>query len=131
AADNVYSFFEGTAGKSVLLKVGGDPSGAGAREVTVTPVPDEKGLRHLAWVEDNRRKVDQMTKGRVAYIHMPDTAHGGYISFNRYFFAQLDKEAAIIDERFNHGGALASDIIEYLRRPVMSYMTYRDGAEWV
>jgi tricorn protease len=70
-----------------------------------------------------------MTKGRVAYVYMPDTSLGGYASFNRYFFAQVGKEAAIIDERFNHGGQLATDIIEYLKRPMMSIMTFRDGAE--
>jgi tricorn protease len=129
-ADNIYSFFEGAAGKAVVLKVGPDVSGANAREVTVTPVGDEKGLRHLAWIEGNRRTVEQMTDGRVAYIHMPDTAHGGYASFNRYFFAQLGREAAIIDDRFNHGGHFATDIIAYLQRPVMLGATLRDGVDW-
>jgi tricorn protease len=131
AADNVYSFFEGTAGKTTLLKVGPDPTGANAREVKVAPVDDESGLRHLAWIEDNRRKVDQLTGGRVAYIHMPDTGFGGYTSFMRYFFAQVGKDAVIIDERFNHGGALATDIIEYLQRKLMSVATARDGADFV
>ena len=131
ASDEVYSFFEGTTEKSVVLTIGPDPAGATAREVTVVPVRDEHKLRHLAWVEDNRRKVDQMTNGRVAYVHMPDTASGGYLNFNRYFFAQVDKEAAIIDERFNHGGQLATDIIEYLKRPLMSLITFRNGADWV
>ncbi|HXM45033.1 MAG TPA: PDZ domain-containing protein [Bryobacteraceae bacterium] len=129
AADNVYSFFEATAGKSTILKVGPDPAGANAREVTAVPVDDEAGLRHLAWIEDNRRKVDQMTGGRVAYIHMPDTGFGGYTSFMRYFFAQVDKDAAIIDERFNHGGHLATDVIEFLQRKLMSVATTRDGAD--
>ena len=131
ASDNVDSFFEGTAGKSVIVKVGADPTGAGAREVTVVPVPNESGLRNLQWIEDNRRRVDQMTNGRVAYIYMPDTGQGGYTNFNRYFYAQLGKEAAIIDERFNHGGNLATDIIEYLKRPMMSLVTFRDGADIV
>jgi len=131
ATDNVYSFFEATAGKTTLLKVGPDPSGANSRIVKVVPVEDEANLRHLAWIEDNRRKVDQMTGGRVAYIHMPDTFFGGYTSFMRYFFAQVDKDAAIIDERFNHGGALATDIIEYLQRKLMSVATLRDGADMV
>jgi tricorn protease len=127
--DNVYSFFESTAGKSVVLKVGPDPSGANAREVTVVPVADEGGLRNLAWIEDNRRKVDQLTHGRVAYIYMPNTAFAGLTNFNRYFFAQVGKEAAIIDERFNGGGALATDIIEYLQRRLMSVVSTRDGAD--
>ena len=111
-----------------MLKVGSDPSGANSREVIVLPVNSETGLRNLAWIEDNRRKVEQMTNGRVAYIYMPDTAFGGYTNFNRYFFAQIGKEAAIIDERFNGGGALATDIIEYLKRPLLSYVATRDGA---
>lgn len=131
SAGNVYSFFEGTAGKSVVLKVGPDPTGANAREVTVVPVANETGLRNLAWIEDNRRMVDKMTNGRVAYIYMPDTAFGGYTNFNRYFYAQVGKEAAIIDERFNGGGALATDIIEYLKRPLMSLVATRDGADEV
>src|SRR6185503_8129156 len=66
--DNVHSFFEATAGKSVVLKVGPNADGSGSREVTVTPVGSEAQLRHLAWIEDNRRKVDEMTGGRVAYV---------------------------------------------------------------
>ena len=131
ATDNIYSFFEETAGKTTVLKVGADPTGANAREVQVVPVEDEFNLRHLAWIEGNRRKVDQLTGGRVAYVYMPDTSYGGYTSFMRYFFAQVGKDAAIIDERFNHGGALATDIIEYLQRKPMSMATSRSGADFV
>ena len=125
--DNVYSFFEELAGKSVLLRVGTDASGGGAREVTVVPVANETGLRNLAWIEYNRRKVDQMTGGRVAYIYMPDTANGGLTAFNRYFYAQIGKEAAIVDERFNGGGLLATDIAEILNRKVLSAASNRVG----
>ena len=127
ASDNVYSFFENAAGKEVVLRVGPDASGANAREVTVIPVPNEAGLRNLAWIEDNRRKVDRMTNGRVAYVYMPDTAFGGLTSFTRYFFAQVGKEGVIIDERFNGGGALATDIVEILNRKLLSIVTPREG----
>ena len=129
-SDNINSFFQETAGKQVVLKVGADPNGTGAREVTVVPVDDEFRLRNLEWVESNRRKVDQMTGGRVAYVHLPDTADGGYTNFNRYFFAQVGKEAAILDERFNHGGDLADYIIDHLRRPLMSMITAREGHDF-
>ena len=129
AGDNLHSFFEGTAGKSVVLKVAPDPAGAKAREVTVVPVSSESGLRNLAWIEDNRRKVDQMTNGRVAYVYMPDTAFGGLTAFNRYFYAQIGKEAVIIDERFNGGGMLATDVIEQLKRTLLSAVATRDGAD--
>ena len=131
ASDNIYSFFEGTAEKSVVLTSRPGSSWRNGARSDGCPVRDEHRLRNLAWIEDNRRKVDQMTNGRVAYVYMPDTAAGGYLNFNRYFFAQVDKEAAIIDERFNHGGQLATDIIEYLKRPLMSLITFRNGADWV
>jgi tricorn protease len=125
--ENVYSFFEELAGKTVLLRVGPDANGAGAREVSVVPVASETGLRNLAWIEDNRRKVDQWSGGRVAYIYMPDTANGGLTAFNRYFYAQIGKEAAIVDERFNGGGLLATDIAEILNRKVLSAASNRVG----
>jgi tricorn protease len=107
--------------------VGSDPSGAGAREVTVVPIGSDSRLRNLAWIEDNRRKVDQMTNGRVAYIYLPDTSSGGYTNFNRYFYAQTRTEAAIVDERFNAGGNLATDVIEFLSRRLLSSVATRDG----
>jgi tricorn protease len=125
--ENVYSYFEGKSGKQVRLKVGPNANGDGSREVTVVPVPTEMGLRNLAWIEGNRRKVDQLTNGRVAYIYMPDTSFGGLTSFNRYFYAQVGKEAAIVDERFNGGGQLATDIVEMLNRKPLSRVATRDG----
>jgi tricorn protease len=129
--ENVYSFFEGLAGKSVLLRVGPNADGAGSREVTVIPVADEVGLRNLAWIEENRRKVDLMTGGKVAYIYMPDTYTGGLAAFNRYFYAQIGKQAAIVDERFNGGGFLATDIAEILNRKPLSAAANRAGSDIV
>jgi len=131
ATDNVYSFFEATSGKSVLLRVGPNPDGSGSREVTVVPVPNEARLRNLAWIESNRRKVDEATNGRVAYVYMPDTSFGGLTNFTRYYYAQVGKDAVIIDERFNGGGALATDIIEHLKRTMMSLVATRDGEDEV
>ncbi|HEX6739025.1 MAG TPA: PDZ domain-containing protein, partial [Vicinamibacteria bacterium] len=130
ATDNIYQFFEETAGRQVLLKVGPSPDGARSREVTVVPVESEENLRRFAWIEGNRRHVDKATGGRVAYVYLPDTGYGGYSNFNRYFFAQVGKDAVIIDERFNEGGQLADYIIDYLRRPLMSRVVSREGADW-
>ena len=131
STDNVYSFFEATSGKSVLLRVGANPDGSGSREVTVVPVASEARLRNLAWIEGNRRKVDAATGGKVAYVYMPDTSFGGLTNFTRYYYAQVGKEAVIIDERFNGGGALATDIIEHLKRTMMSLVATRDGEDEV
>jgi tricorn protease len=128
--DNLYRFFEGTANKSVVIKVGPKPDGAGSREVTLVPVESETALRNRAWIEANRRKVDQMSDGRVAYLYLPNTSVDGYTNFNRYYFAQIGKEGAIVDERFNGGGQAADYIIDYLRRPLMNYWTTREGADF-
>jgi tricorn protease len=130
AADEIFSFFEETAGKQVVLKVGANPDGKDAREVTVVPIDSEVGLRRRAWIEGNRRKVDELSGGKLAYVYLPDTAGGGFTNFNRYFFAQVGKEGAVMDERFNQGGDLADYIIDYLRRPLMSMATARDGSDF-
>jgi tricorn protease len=124
---NLYSFFEETAGRSVVLRVGPDPDGSGSGEVTVIPLEDEGALRNLAWIEDNRRKVDQLSGGRLAYVYLPDTAEGGFTNFNRYYFAQVGKEGAVIDERFNGGGQIADYIIDNLSRPLTNFFMTRAG----
>jgi tricorn protease len=126
---DVYSFFEETAGKQVVLKVGSKPDGSGSRDITVVPLDNETPLRNYAWIEGNRRKVDELTAGRVAYVYLPDTYAGGFTNFNRYYFAQVGKDAAIIDERYNGGGDIADYIIDYLRRPLLSYWNMREGKD--
>jgi len=129
AADNVYSFFESKANKQVVIKVGPNPDGSNSREVTVVPVGNETGLRNLAWIEGNRRKVNQLSGGKLAYIYMPDTGGGGYTSFNRYFFSQTNKDGAVLDERFNGGGALADYVVQHLSRQQLSQIYFREGSQ--
>ncbi len=124
---DLYSFFQETAGKQTYLKVGPNPDGTGSREVIVVPLDSEANIRHLAWIEGNRRKVDELSGGKLAYVYIPDTGQGGFTSFNRYFFAQVGKEGVILDERFNSGGQLADYIIDHLRRPVMNLAVTREG----
>jgi tricorn protease len=114
APDNIYRLLDGTADRQTVLAVNSKPAMEGARQVTVVPVSSEQGLRTRAWVEHNRRLVDKLSNGRLAYVYVPNTGQGGYESFNRYYFAQQDKKGAIIDERFNGGGSAADYIVEIL-----------------
>src|ERR1035438_1229144 len=84
AGDNLYEFFDGTAGRQTVLHVGPNPDGKDARDVTVVPIGDEDGLRNLDWIEANRRKVGELSGGKVAYVYMPNTGGSGYTNFNRY-----------------------------------------------
>ena len=130
ASDNLYSFFEETAGKQVALRVGPNADGSSSRDVTVVPIDDEFGLRNLAWVEENRRKVDRLSNGRLAYVYLPNTAEAGFENFNRYYFAQVGREGAVIDERFNGGGQVADYIVDYLGRTELSHWTTRWGQDF-
>ena len=124
---NVYSLFAGTVNHQTSIRVGTAPTGEGSRVVTVVPIASEEGLRTRAWIEANRRKVDQLSGGKLAYVWLPNTAGGGYTYFTRYFFAQQDKEGAVVDERYNHGGMVADYIVNELERKPMGYFATRDG----
>ena len=126
--DDVSRLLENTAGKRVLLRVASDASGAGAREITVTPIATETQLRNQAWIEANRRKVDELSGGKLAYVYMPDTAQGGLTAFTRYYFAQSEKQGAIIDDRFNSGGQVADYVIDVMMRPLEGWWQPRYGA---
>ena len=119
--DDPYRFFEGTSDRQTTITVNDRPSFEGARKVVVVPVANERMLRRRAWVEDNRRLVDKLSSGRLAYVWLPNTASDGYVSFNRYYFAQQDKQGAVLDERFNGGGFVADYIIDILARPLRGY----------
>lgn len=124
---NIYRYFEGLADQQVFLRVADNPAGENAREITVVPVGDETSLRVRAWIEDNRRKVDTLSDGKLAYVYLPNTSVQGYRNFNRYYFAQQEKHGAIIDERFNGGGSVADYIVDLLNRQLLSYWATRDG----
>jgi tricorn protease len=127
ARDNLGTFLDGTAGKQTVLRVGKKPDGSGARDVTVVPIPSEQGLRNLDWIESNRRKVDTLSGGKIAYIYMPNTAEVGYLNFNRYFYAQLNKQGVVLDERYNQGGLIADYVVNVLGQQRLSGAIERNG----
>jgi len=125
--DNIYSFFLDTVGKQVVLRVGPNPDGSDSRDVTVVPIANEFNLRHLQWINHNMEVVNRLSGGKLAYVYLPNTAGGGFTSFNRYYMAQVGKEGAVMDERFNTGGQIANYIIETMQRKLTSYWYTRQG----
>ena len=122
ADDNLYAAFEGLAGKQTTLHVSPNADGSNARDVLVVPVDSERSMRSQEWIEDNIRKVDTLSNNQVAYVYLPDTGGQGFTNFNRYFFAQTDKKAVVIDERWNQGGDIADYVIDVLKRtPMLNY----------
>ncbi|MCB9558619.1 MAG: PD40 domain-containing protein [Deltaproteobacteria bacterium] len=127
--ENLYRLFMGTAGKLTVLKVGPQADGTHSRTVRVVPIGSESALRLRTWMEDNRKRVDALSGGRVGYVFIPDTGGGGFASFNRYYFSQVGKEAVILDERFNHGGQIADYMIDILKRKPLMGATTREGMD--
>lgn len=125
--ENLYSRFERTAGRITEITVGPTPDGKGSRTVQVVPIESETQLRNRDWVEGNLRKVTAATNGRVAYVYVPNTSRLGHEYFKRYFFPQADREAIIVDERYNSGGQVADYYIDILRRPFISMWAFRYG----
>jgi tricorn protease len=125
-ATDLYETLQGKAGKQVKLKIGPTPDGKDSREVTVIPVASEFPLRHRAWEEDNRRMVGKLTGGKGGYVHVPDTGGGGWTAFNRYYYAQADKQGMIVDDRFNHGGLINDWMVREMEKPLdfMSHTRY-------
>jgi len=123
---DIQQALEGTADHPVALRIA-PANGASPREVTVVPTGTEASLRHIDWIEANRRRVEQMSGGKLAYVYLPNTGAEGFTNFNRYYFAQTQKQGAIIDERFNAGGQMADYIVEVLSRRIESYWAPRYG----
>jgi tricorn protease len=121
APDNLYRLLDGTANRQVVLTVNSRPTPEGARQITVVPVPSEQALRTRAWVESNRRTVDKLSDGKLAYVYVPNTGQPGYSSFNRYYFSQQDRAGVVVDERFNGGGSAADYMIEVMARTFDGY----------
>ena len=125
-----FAAFEGLADKPVLLTLNDKPSREGARELLVQTLASEARLRHLAWINENRERVEKATDGRAGYVYVPDTGRGGQSELVRQFRAQFTKDALIIDERFNSGGQIPDRFVEMLGRRPINYWGVRDGKDW-
>jgi tricorn protease len=125
-----YAAFQGLADKPVMLTVNDKPTRAGAREALVQTLASESRLRHLAWINANRERVEKATDGQVGYVYVPDTGRGGQTELVRQYRAQFTKPGLIIDERFNSGGQIPDRFIEMLGRHTINYWGVRDGKDW-
>ncbi|WP_169303064.1 S41 family peptidase [Thalassotalea mangrovi] len=118
--ENFYRYFNGTLNKQTKITIRSARTGD-STDYWVIPIEDESKLRQMAWVEDNRRFVNQASDNQLAYVWLPDTGDKGYRYFNRYFFAQADRKGIIVDERFNGGGYIADYMIDVLGRKLSGY----------
>lgn len=129
AGEDIYRRFLNKAGKPVRLTLGASPDGPATRTVAVVPAATEFALRRHDWVERNRRRVAELSGGRLAYIYLPNTSDEGFHIFNREFYAQLDRQGLVLDARFNEGGRAADHVIDTLRRVPLQRALLRAGED--
>ena len=125
--DNIYKLLVGKANVLTELTVNSKATEEGARQIVVKPIDNEYPLEHYNWIQNNIKKVEEATNGRVGYIYIPDMSVEGLNEFARYFYPQLDKEALIIDDRENGGGNVSPMIIERLLRKPYRMTMYRNS----
>jgi tricorn protease len=128
--EDPWAAFQGLADKPVFLTVNDKPTLTGARQVLVQTLGSEERLRNLAWIEDNRQRVEQLSQGQVGYVYVPDTGGNGQNELVRMWRAQVKKPGLVVDERFNSGGQIPDRFIELLDRPLRNYWAVRDGKDW-
>ncbi len=120
AENTPYTALVNKANKFVKVKFSNNADGSNPKTLDIKTIDDERTLRYFDWVENNRRKVDSATGGKIGYIHIPDMMpNNGLNWFVRYFYPQLNKEGLIIDDRYNGGGNVSPMIIERLRRELV------------
>jgi tricorn protease len=124
-AHNFYQLLENTGGDVVTLTVKDKPSARGSRDVMVRTVTSETALRYLDWVEDRARRVDELSGGRIGYVHLPNTAFEGNRELFKRFMPQMNKDALIIDARYNGGGFIPDRMIELVSRRPLNYWKRR------
>jgi tricorn protease len=125
-----WAAFEGLAGETVELTVNDQASWEGARTEVVSTLRSETRLRNLAWIEKNRKRVEEASDGKIGYIYVPSTGVDGQNELVRQFYGQWNKEGLIVDERFNNGGQIPDRFVELLNRKPLAYWSVRDGKNW-
>jgi tricorn protease len=119
ANDNPYHLLQIAPGQPIELRVSSKPSLEGAHTVLIKPLASESELKYHAWVEHNRRYVDEKSGGKIGYVFIPDMGGDGIREFIKWFFPQIRKQGLIVDVRDNGGGNVSSMIIERLARKVL------------
>ena len=122
--------FEGLSNETVELTVSSTPDWENVRSVVVKTMSDETRLRNLAWIESNRKRVDEESGGKLGYIYVPSTGIDGQNELVRQFYGQWNKQGLVVDERFNNGGQIPDRFIELLNRKPLAYWNVRDGKDW-
>jgi tricorn protease len=111
-----YELLQAAPNQPVEWRVSAAADGKAARTIRYQPLSSEHDLLYLAWVAENRARVDRMSRGRLGYIHIPDMGDAGIREFIKWWYPQVRKEGLVVDIRDNGGGNISEMLIERLAR---------------
>ncbi len=121
AGDNPYLFLENRANEMLEVTVSANADGSDARTSLLKPIKSELEIMYLTWVNERREMVEKLSDGRIGYIHVPNTSFEGNRELFRGMYAYHDKDALIIDDRYNGGGFIPDVMADLLDRKTLSY----------
>jgi len=119
--------------QGVTLEVTSNPTDPKAkRRLEIQAVERSKisPLMYERWVRNNAKRVAELSKGRVGYIHIPDMQESGLDRFVRALYSDnFDKDAILLDIRYNGGGFTHDQVLNYLGAREHTIFRQRDGGE--
>lgn len=127
-SQNIWTRLDGKVNEAVKITVGPNPSSEGSRTLTVFPIANEATLRLANWAEQNRRRVEESSGGKLGYIYVANYG-AGILDFIRGLNGYSDRAGVIIDQRYNGGGITPDYLIEWLRRKPLYYYSFREGED--
>jgi tricorn protease len=137
---NVSRLLNGKIGQVVTLTVAESPraDAKAHRQIEITGAsPDTRkdgtgiaDLMYHRWVEANARRVLELSKGKLGYIHIPSMDEDGLDAFVRSLYSDnFGKEGIVLDVRYNGGGFTHDRVLNYLGGQPHAYFRQRDGAQ--
>lgn len=127
AGDNYWRTLSRLVNDWVTVRVASNPSGANARDLRMATVNAVGDLRYEAWVEANRRVVDEASGGRIAYVHIRSMNQPSLERFRNEINQFWNAEGIVVDVRFNGGGNIDQELIDILERQPYQFWNPRWG----
>lgn len=121
-AVNVAKLLNHKAGKNTLLTVKDDKGTVYEEVVKPISFGAQFGARYEHWVNQRKKMTEELSGGKIGYVHVRSMGDGSYRTvIEEVLGEQVDKQAVVIDTRFNGGGDLVDDLSIFL-----SGKTYMD-----